>query len=152
MNTYEFFNAHFGRHLVTQQGEPHEAAQRCLSSSHKLAKGTSGRLASGWAVVKAGRGTVQLKLATEGLEYSDITRYEAFAKELENWDGEPMMLLVFDKKPLSIDKLFITADLRAVRICTPAGVQSFDWTQPPGDSSPAYQRIMSSQLKKQNAA
>jgi hypothetical protein len=153
MNTYEFFNENFGHHLVDQSGEPWDAAHRCLSASHKLAKGTTGRLGSGWAIVKAGKGIVQLKLAADGLVYDDRTRYEAFLDELENWTGEPVMLLVFDKKPLSISNLFITADLRAVRICTPAGVQTFDWTEPPEKSAPSYHSIMyKQQEKKKNAA
>ena len=40
MNTFEFFNQYFGRHLVSQEGESHVAAYRALSSSHTLSKGT----------------------------------------------------------------------------------------------------------------
>lgn len=152
MNTYEFFNENFGCHLVDQSGDPWEVAHHCLNASHQLAKGTTGRLGSGWAIVKKEKGIVQLKLAAKGLIYDDRTRYEAFLDELGKWTGEPVMLLVFDKKPLSISNLFITADLRAVRICTPAGVQTFDWTKAPSPESPSYHRIMFSQKEKKNAA
>lgn len=152
MNTYEFFNENFGRHLVDQSGDPWEAAHRCLNAYHQRALGTTGRLGSGWAIIKQGKGIVQLKLAADGLIYDDRTRYEAFLDELENWTGEPVILLVFDKKPLSISNLFITADLRAVRICTPAGVQTFDWTKEPTSDSPSYHRIMYKQKEKMHAA
>ncbi len=152
MNTYEFFNQNFSRHLVEQTGDPWDIAQRCLSASHPLAKGTTGRLGSGWAIVKPGQGIVQLKLAVSGLVYDDRTRYGAFLHELESWADVPIMLLVFDKKPLSISNLFITADLRAVRICTPAGVQTFQWTKQPEADAPSYHKIMFKQKEKINAA
>ena len=152
MNTYEFFNENFGRHLVDQTGDPWDAAHRCLNANHPLATGKTMRLGAGWAIIKQGEAIVQLKLATKGLIYDDRTRYEAFRDALENWTGKPIMLLAFDKKPLSISNLFITADLRAVRICTPAGVQTFDWTKQPERAAPSYHAIMFKQQEKENAA
>jgi hypothetical protein len=153
MNTYEFFNENFGRHLVDQSGNPWEMAHHCLNASHLLAKGTTARLGSGWAIIKQGKGIVQLKMAAKGLVYDDRTRYEAFLSELEHWTGEPVMFLAFDKKPLSISNLFITVDLRAVRICTPKGVETFDWTKAPASDAPSYHKIMFKQQKeKKNAA
>jgi hypothetical protein len=142
MNTFEFFNENFGRHLVEQTGEPYQATARALSSNHQLAKGTSGRLASGWAIVKPSTATIQLKLAAEGLHYDDRTRYEAILEELDSWDGQPTLFMIFDKSPLSISNLFLTVDLRAVRVCTPSGVQTFDYTTAPSNAAPEFHRIL----------
>ncbi len=155
MNTYEFFNRNFGKHLVEQDGTPWQAAQRCLSASHLLQTGKSSRLGPGWAVVREGCGTLQLKLDAPGLVIDARTRYEAFLEVLENWTGNPVILMAFDKKPLSIENLFITADLRAVRICTPKGVQTFDWTREPTEGACEYHRILWKQRKlkeRENAA
>lgn len=132
MNTFEFFNENFGRHLVNQNGEAHAAAYRALSSNHRLIKGTDGRLASGWAIVRPGTSSVQLKLAADGLHVDERTRVEAFLEELEHWDmKEPRIFLMFDKAPVPIANLFLTVDRRAIRICSPAGVENFDWDQEP---------------------
>ena len=160
MNTFEFFNRGLGRHLQTEAMEitddtpSHEAAHRVLSANHTSAKGTSSRLGSGWAVITPGEAVLQLKLnapATDGLNYSDATRYEAFLKVLENWTGEPVMFLQFDKKPLPADNLFITADLRCVRVCGPKGVETFDWTQPPPEKGGSTcHRILSNRKAKKD--
>ena len=148
MNTFEFFNENFGRHLVDQSGEHYQATSRALSSNHELAKGTSGRLASGWAIIKPGKATIQLKLAATGLHYDDRTRFEAILDELEDWDNEPTLFMTFDKSPLSISNLFLTVDLRAVRICTPSGVQTFDYTTEPRDTAPPFHRTLIKMRKK----
>ena len=142
MNTFEFFNQHFGRHLVEQQGKPYEATARALTASHLLASGRKSRLSSGWMIVKPDRVTMQLKLAASGINYDDRTRTQAFTFELEHWAQTPTLFMVFDKKPLSIAHLFLTVDLRAVRICTPAGVQTFDYTKDPAELSPQYHRLL----------
>ena len=136
MNTFEFFNQHFGRHLVSQQGDAPTAAYRALASNHRLAKGTLGRLASGWAIVRPGTSSVQLKLAAAGLIFDERTRVEAFMDELQHWDGStPRIFLMFDKAPVSISHLFMTVDRRAIRICSPAGVETFNLDQPPTPES-----------------
>ena len=142
MNTYEFFNRYFGRHLVEQQGKPYEAAARALTASHRLASGRKSRLSSGWAIVKPQGATMQLRLAASGINYDNRTRTQAFAFELEHWAQTPTLFMVFDKKPLSIAHLFVTVDLRAVRICTPAGVQTFNYKQNPSELSPHYHRLL----------
>jgi hypothetical protein len=132
MNTFEFFNKFFGKHLVTQEGSLTDAAWRALSSNHRLAKGTQSRLASGWAIVRPGTSSVQLKLAAAGVHFDERTRYDAFLDELQSWDGEsPRLFLMFDKAPLPIANLFMTVDPRAVRMCSPAGVETFNWLQAP---------------------
>jgi len=144
MNTYEFFVANFGRHLVNCDGlSPTAAAWKALSSNHKLAKGTESRLSSGWAIVRPNRSTVQLKLAAKGVEQDDRTRIEAFMKEFQTWDGiEPRIFLMFDKAPVPIANLFISVDRRLVRICSPAGVESFDIDAEPTEESGGIQKAI----------
>jgi hypothetical protein len=140
MNVYQFFNAGLGRHLVAQNGEPHQAAKRALSSSHKLAKGIDSRITSGWAIVRPNGALLQQKLAAAGITYDDRTRVDAFLEELQCWDGTPRLFLMFDKKPIPIANLFLTADLRAVRICSPTGVETFDFNAEPAPDAGSMQK------------
>lgn len=127
-----FFNENFGRYLTAQTSNPTADAQRALSSGHRMKKGGAPqRIASGWAIVRPSWPTMQFELAAEGIEYSRLTRYEAFMAELDKWDGLPRMFIEFDKKPVPVNNLFVTYDLRAVRICSPKGVETFDYTKPP---------------------
>jgi len=143
MNTFEFFNAYFGRHLVKQDGAAHEAAYRALSSNHKLAKGTDARLASGWAIVRPGTSSVQLKLAAAGLHLDERPRVDAFMEELTHWDGEsPRIFLMFDKAPVPIAHLFMTVDRRAIRICHPAGVETFNLDEVPTAEAGGIQKAL----------
>ena len=130
MNTLQFFNENFGRHLVAQTGVAAADAQVALSTGHKMAKGGAPqRIASGWAIVREGETTLQFKLASAGLKYSDATRYEAWLNSIEGFSGQPMMLLEFDKKPIPIINLRRTFDVRHICICSPGGVEVFDWTK-----------------------
>lgn len=127
-----FFNENFGRYLVGQTGDAVIDARHALSSGHKMKKpGIPQRIASGWAVIRPGKSTMQFELAAGGIEYSKQTRYEAFLNELENWDCTPRMFIEFTKKPVPVGNLFRTFDLRQVRICSAAGVETFDFTKPP---------------------
>jgi len=143
MNTFEFFNQYFGKYLVSQEGEPHVAAYRALSSSHSLAKGTTSRLTSGWAIVRPSISSVQLPVVAEGLNIDPRTRIEAFMAELQQWDGiEPRIFLMFDKAPVPIENLFMSVDKRAIRICSPANVESFDLSDAPTEESGSIQKVM----------
>jgi hypothetical protein len=143
MNTFEFFNQYFGRHLVSQEGEPHVAAYRALSSSHKLSKGTPSRLSSGWAIVRPSISSLQLAVTASGLHIDPRTRVEAFMAELELWDGlQPRIFLMFDKAPVPIENLFMSVDKRAIRICSPAGVESFNLSDAPTVESGGIQKAM----------
>ena len=143
INTFEFFNQYFGKHLVSQEGEPHVAAYRALSSSYTLSKGTPSRLSSGWAIVRPSISSVQLAVVAEGLNIDPRTRIEAFMSELEQWDGiEPRILLMFDKAPVPIENLFMSVDKRAIRICSHAGVETFDLNKPPTEESGGIQKAM----------
>ena len=148
MNTFDFFNDNFGSLLVEQGNDPFENAAKALSSSHPLASGKSSRLGSGWAIVKEKNAVVQLKLAATGITYDDRTRFEAIIDSLESWDDQPTIFMVFDKKPLPISNLFLTVDLRAVRVCTPAGVYTFDYTLEPTENSPQFYKTLYKQRMK----
>lgn len=150
MNTYEFFVDNFGRHLVDVTGlTPAQGAEKALSSNHVTVKGTPSRLSSGWAIVRPGTSSLQLKLAAKGIAYDDRTRVDAFVDELTAWDGQsPRIFLEFDKAPVSISNLFVTVDPRLVRICSPKGVSSFDMSTEPNDSSSIIQRAIWKRLRR----
>jgi len=138
----EFFNRNFGRHLVDQTGDSVADARRALSGGHNMAKGgTPQRIASGWAVIAEGLATLQFKLAASGIQYSDATRYEAFLAALEGFSG-PLMFLEFDKRPIPVSNLFRTHDIRCVKICSPRGVETFDWTKPPEKTSGKTHKVL----------
>ncbi len=155
MNTFQFFNHSFGRFLTEQTNQPHMDAWRALSSMlpmcNKEGKTSTSRLASGWAIIRPDSAVTQLSLIVNGIEHDGRTRFEAFADELAVWDGTPRMFLVFDKAPLPIANLFMTLDLRAVRICSPSGVETFDHTRPAPKTAGVMQRNLEKQRTK-NAA
>ncbi len=142
MNTYEFFMAHFGRHLIDATGlTPAQGTEQALSSNHAQPKGTASRLQSGWAIVRPGSSSLQLKLAAQGIAYEERTAMEAFIEELRTWDGEsPRIFLQFAKAPVPISHLFLTVDRRLIRICSPQGVASFDMNAEPDASATLVQR------------
>ena len=153
MNTYQFFNQNFGKFLTAQTNQPYMDAWRALSSNHLLQSGGQSRLVSGWAIIRPTGATVQTKLAASGIEYDEQgrTRFAAFFEELAAWDGTPRMFLLFDKASIPIANLFMTIDLRAVRICTPSGVETFDYTQKASPSAGMIQRNLE-KLRAKNAA
>ncbi|MXY38529.1 MAG: hypothetical protein F4027_07090 [Rhodospirillaceae bacterium] len=145
LNAYGFLNAGFGRFLTRQTNQPHADAWRALSGTHpmlnKQGKESKSRLSSGWAIVRPDGATTQLRLAAEDVRAGDPrTRFEAFFDELESWDGGPRLFLTFDKPPLPLGNLFLTVDLRAVRICSPGGVETFDYTKPAGEDAGVVRR------------
>lgn len=143
MTTLEFFNHYFGRHLVAQTGNAVADATCALSNGHKMAKGgKTQRIPSGWAVISEEASTIQFKLAATGLRYSDQTRYDAWLDALESFNGSPVMLLEFDKKPVPVANLFRTHDLRAVQICSPSGAELFDFTKEPTLSSGKAHKVL----------
>lgn len=148
----DFFNTHFGQYLAEPTGDPVADARKALSSGHTMKKGgLPQRIASGWAVVRPGKSTMQFELAAQGIAYSKQTRYEAFLAELENWNpNSPRMFIEFSKKPVPVGNLFRTFDLRQVRICSSAGVETFDFTRPPEKDGCKTHKILW-KMKKENA-
>lgn len=139
----EFFNSNFGRHFVEQTGDAIADARAVLSGGHAMKKGgTAQRISSGWAIVRPGRSVLQMKFAATGVDYANEDRYTAFLAELQAWDGKPRILLTFDKKPIPVGNMFVTYDPRAVRICSPTGVETFDFTVPPEKSSGMAHKVI----------
>lgn len=154
MNTYQFFNQSFGRHLTEQTNRPSADAWRALSKQHailnKEGKPSTSRL-TGWAIIRPNGASAQTRFEGAEIAYDARTRFEAFAHELEHWDGEPRMFLSFSKAPLPIANLFITADLRAVRVCSPGGVETFDATNPDEKEGGVSERNIAKERRKLNA-
>lgn len=153
MNTFEFFRDTFGRHLHEQTNDVFRDAWRALSSAYKVRKKDGemapSRLQSGWAVLKKHRSICQINLDNPNIDQSNASRFEAFAAELENWDGEPKIFLVFDKAPIPISNVFMTVDLRAVRICSPKAIETFDYTATEcPENAGVYQRNIFKERKK----
>lgn len=131
-SSLEYFNRLMGRHLVDQTGDALVDARRALSGGHRMAKGGAPqRIASGWAVLTEKGAALQFKLAASGIVYSEATRYEAWLDCLEQFNGSPVMLLEFDKKPIPAGNLARTFDLRHVVICSPKGMEVLNWTTAP---------------------
>ncbi len=143
MNTFEFFNKSFGRYLdpAPPGNRPHMDAWRVLSRPHGMRDKRPARLMSGWAIVRPSGTVMRQRLAADGVDYDTRTRAEAFGEELDAWDGGPRIFLVFDKSPVPVAHLFMTLDLRAVRICSPDGVETFDHTRPADPEDPALGRF-----------
>ena len=144
MNTFQFFNNGFGRHVTPQTNQPHADAWQALSMNHEIINKdgdpSKSRL-TGWAIVRPDGATAQAALTAKEIQTGDTrTRFEAFADELEQWDGSPRIFLSFSKAPVPIANLFITADLRAVRICAADGVETFDHTKPAEGEVGMFQR------------
>jgi hypothetical protein len=150
MNTYEFFMEHFGRHLIDAEGlTAAQGTEKALSSNYTTLKGTPSRLQSGWAVVRPGVSSLQLKITAKGIAYDNRTAMEAFIDELTTWDGDsPRIFLQFEKAPVPISNLFITVDRRLIRICSPKGVASFDMNVDPDSSATIVQRAIWKRLPK----
>jgi len=148
MNTFDFFNDNFGK-LFSQQGnDPYENTANALSSTHARPEGKDTRIMSGWAIVRKGQAVMQYELAAEGIKYDTRSRFEAIDEALENWDEQPILFMTFTNKPLPIANLFLTIDLRAVRICEPSGVSTFDYTKEPTETSPQFYRTLYKQRMK----
>ena len=60
-------------------------------------------------------------------------------------------VLSFSKAPLPIANLFITADLRAVRVCSPDGVETFDGTKSNEKEGGVAERNIAKERRKLNA-
>ena len=152
---FSVFNQNFGRFLTSHTNQPHMDAWKTLSSTYDIikkdGKPSKSRLAWGWAIVRPTVSVAQLNLCVEGIGQDPRTRFEAFTDELSKWDETPRMFLVFAKAPIPIVNLFITVDLRAVRICSPGGVETFDYTKPAHPKAGKMQRILEKQRTK-NAA
>ena len=148
MDTFDFFNKNFGCHLTKQTDNALADAQTALSMNHQLLTGKVSRLASGWAIIRPGGSSLQLGVKCSGITIAGntVSRFEAFIADLQAWKNEPRIFLMFDKRPVPIANLFVTYDPRAVRICSPKGVETFDFTKPPTDESGMVHKVLFKQM------
>lgn len=133
MSTADFFMDNFGRHFIKPTGDNWADVGNVLRGSYSMTgKSSLSRMQSGWAIVRPGSASLQLDLAVPGVQKSRMTRFEAFAAELAAWDGiEPRIFMLFGKIPVSAKDIFVSVDMRRVRICTNAGAKTEDWTVKP---------------------
>jgi hypothetical protein len=155
MNTYDFFMENFGKFLLQDEGLSYELTARVLNSYHEGVGGKNPRRlgAGGWALIQPNKPTMQQELAAKGITYfgKEVSRWEAFGEVLNNWQNIPTIFIIFGKSSFSIENLFITVDLRHVRICEASGSQTFDYTQDPDKNSPTvHQKLFEKRNK--NAA
>ena len=148
MNTFDFFNQNFGRHLTEQTGNALADAQTALSKNHELLTGKASRLSSGWGIVRPSRSSLQLGVRCTGIDIvgNTVSRFQAFIADLLAWNNEPRIYLTFDKRPVPIANLFVTYDPRAVRICSAKGVETFDFTKVPTDDSGMVHKVLFKQM------
>jgi len=150
MNTFEFIARNFGK-VVLPNGltnDPVRDSANALTMNHRLTTGNTSRL-TGWLVVYNGGSICQAKLAAKGVESGDErTRFQAFAEELDNRQG-PLCLLTFTKATINLSNVYLTFDPRVTRVCSPEGVETFDWTTVPGeDSGVAFRNMHKARLKR----
>lgn len=150
----KFFSDNFGRHLLVPSGDLYADTSRVLSMTHPIPEGkdvAQQRISSGWAILRQDRTpTMQMVLLNPAIEYSHLTRYEAFLAELEAWDGTPRMFLEFSKRPIPVTNLYRTFDTRQVRICSAEGVETFDFTrEPAADGCRTHKVIWKKLLERQ---
>ncbi len=136
MNSYSFFYDNFGKHFEpARSNKAHMDASAVLRGSHKMKKLDAKdepkrcRLAYGWAIIRPTVSSIKLELDVPNIQLDPRNERDAFLEELKSWDNTPRIFLVFKKAPIPISNLFLTLDLRMVRVCTPKGVDSFDFTK-----------------------
>lgn len=133
MSTAKFFMDNFGKHFCNPSGDDWADVGKVLRGSYPMVgKPSLSRMQSGWAIVRPGSATLQLDLAVPVIQKSRMTRFEAFAAELETWNGtEPRIFMLFDKAPVAAQSIFVSVDKRLVRVCTNSGAKTEDWTVNP---------------------
>lgn len=144
MNAIQLLNHGFGRHLIEQGDDPVLNAQKALSSAYPMKKkDLRVRISSGWAIIQENRAVMQFQIkCSPHITFSEKTRYEAFEELLTSWDGTPSLLLVFDKSTIPVHNLHITYDSRCVRICSPEGVETFNYHNEPTRHGPLTHKIL----------
>lgn len=155
MNSYSFFYENFGRYFdASQSNKSHMDVSNVIRGSYplkekdKVGNTRYTRLAFGWAIIRPGESSIKLDLDIPGISYDSRTESMAFLEELKNWDNNPRMFLLFGKAPILISNLFLTLDQRAVRICSPKGTETFDFTQSPDDTKSDFHKRLVNLEKK----
>jgi hypothetical protein len=133
VNTLDFFLQHFGRHFLDEgkaSGDPLRDAVRVLHASHPVTGKSPSRFNTGQAAVIRASGTIlRGAFAVNGIRLTDISSTELIARTLLDWTGEPVMFLTFEKVLFPPDNLFVTYDLRRVRICNAKAVHTVNFVR-----------------------
>lgn len=142
MNTAEFVVENFGRYMFAPTGDVLKDANRAVNGHVPMRSGSRSRLMSGFAIIRADAPpSVQMKVAVPGVIVDERPWFEPVVDELENWTGSPRMFLRFGKGGFPLDRIFVTYDLRAVRLCTPVVAPTFDWLAPGEGEHPWVRRL-----------
>ena len=139
MNTFEFLAENFAKHMTDEKiNDPVALTRRALSKSYdldrppneKTGKVPTSRLKN-WVVVYNGGTMLKLDLAVQGVRREEnMTWAQAFVYALENLPA-PWCFLQFENTIMSLSNVFLTHDIRAVRICSPKGVVTLNWLSDP---------------------
>lgn len=152
MNTFAFLQQNLARYLLPSlSNDPVQDSKRALTMNHLLDKGTSGRL-TGWAMITKDKAIVQAKLAardTNLITSDPRTRYEAWLDGLNNFNS-PTCFIEFTKSTVNIGYIFLTHDVRVVKICGPASFETFNFLAEPDERSGKAHKVIS-KMKKKNA-
>jgi len=138
MTTFEFLAAYGAARFGLNSGNPVADVEKWLNSSHPQIESAPRRPCDTWLIVSVGALETRQRFSSPEVRIVDEVDSQAFARHLTEWDGQPRCFISLDKKRLYLKGLFLTYDLRAVRICTSRGCETFDFTQPPNETSGKY--------------
>lgn len=104
----------------------------------------SSRFSGGWLIVRPGGASISLdvafdsaKMKTLGLSvaFSPLNFGEALEQEFLSWtEGLSRLFVQFSNAKISPHSLFLSSDLRAIRLCSQATTRNQDWTVNPPKS------------------
>ena len=150
MNTFVFLRDHLARYLLPELTNDAVAdSKRVLTMNHLLATGKSARL-SGWAMISEKPTILQANLAAAHpklVTADPRTRYEAWLEALENFES-PTCFLEFTQSTVNISNIFLTHDLRVVKICGPSSFQTFNYLEEPTENSGVAHKVLAKRRKK----
>ena len=150
MNTFLFIREYFARYVLQDiTNNPVDDTKRALTMNHQLISGKSARL-SGWAMIKEDKTYVQAKLAAKHpmlVTNDQRTRYQAWYEELKDFKG-PTCFLEFTKSTVNIGNIFLTHDVRIVKICGPSSFQTFNFLNEPDEASGIAHKVLAKMRRK----
>lgn len=147
-STFEIIARGFARFVLPEglSNDPVRDSARALTMNHRLMKGSTSRL-TGWAIIRESGTACQADIAAGDVSGGDPrTRYEAFAEEIDGFDG-PVVFLQFTKSTVNIANVFATYDPRVTRICSPDQCETFDATGEPDSGAGVAHRNIWKRLK-----
>jgi hypothetical protein len=138
MTTFEFLASYGAARFGIETGNPIADVEHWLNSGHPQLDGKPRRPSDTWMIVSRDKLETQQRFANPGIVISNESEIPAYLRHLMSWDGTPFCFLKLEKKRLYLRGIFLTYDLRAVRVCTPRSVETFDFTRTPSESSGGY--------------